>query len=141
VIHASAWPSCRDTSHFNSRFGEGGRASPLHVHRANEELIIVLAGSPTLRTADESRQLVPGEVVACLPGRRGAHTLHNATEDSVRVLIVSTMIYPEVCEQLDSGKVLVLTAPPRRAGDDDLLLAFRRDDAVDPAEGEVTPDQ
>lgn len=30
----------------------GAAGSPLHAHHANEELIIVLAGSPTLRTAD-----------------------------------------------------------------------------------------
>jgi hypothetical protein len=51
------------------------------------------------------------------------------------VLIVSTMIYPDVAEHL-SGKVLVLTAPPYQAGRDDLLLAFLRDQAVDWMEGE-----
>jgi len=116
--------------------GPGGRASPLHVHHANEELIIVLSGRPTLRTADESRELAPGELVACLPGRRGAHTVQNKSDEPVRVLIVSTMIYPEVAEHLDSDKVLVLTAPPDQLGEDDLLLAFPRAQAVDGMAGE-----
>ena len=30
----------------------GAAASPLHVHHANEEMIVVLAGTPTLRTGD-----------------------------------------------------------------------------------------
>jgi uncharacterized cupin superfamily protein len=30
----------------------GGRVSPLHVHHANEELLIVLSGTPTLRTGE-----------------------------------------------------------------------------------------
>src|SRR6478735_6341384 len=35
----------------------GGKVSPLHVHHGNEELIIVVRGRPTLRTADGSRTL------------------------------------------------------------------------------------
>jgi uncharacterized cupin superfamily protein len=30
----------------------GSAGSPLHAHHANEELIVVLAGRPLLRTAD-----------------------------------------------------------------------------------------
>ena len=115
----------------------GGRASPLHVHRANEELIIVLSGVPTLRTPEGARELDPGEVVACPPGRRGAHRIENNSNGPVRVLIVSTMVFPDVVEHLDSKKVLVLTAPPDQASTEDLLLAFRRDDAVPPSSGET----
>ncbi len=96
----------------------GGRVSPLHVHHANEELVVVLAGRPTLRGAQgASRELTPGEVVACPAGRAGAHRVENATSEPARVLIVSTMVFPEVAEHLDSEKVLVMTAPPdpRRA--------------------------
>jgi uncharacterized cupin superfamily protein len=115
----------------------GGRISPLHIHHANEELIVVLAGSPTLRTAEVSRALEAGEVVACPAGGRGAHCIENNSEHPVRVLIVSTMVFPDVAEHLDSGKVLVLTSPPDTAGSEDLLLAFRRDDAVPPRSGET----
>jgi uncharacterized cupin superfamily protein len=114
----------------------GGRVAPLHLHHANEELIIVLAGRPTLRTADDSRELAAGEVVACPVGRRGAHTVQNTSDEPARVLIVSTMIYPEVAEHLDSEKVLVLTSPPDQMGDEDVLLAFPRDGAVEWLAGE-----
>jgi uncharacterized cupin superfamily protein len=70
----------------------GGHSSPFHVHHGNEELIVVLAGRPTLRTLDGSRELEPGEVVACLVGRRGAHQLQNHTDEPVRALVISTMV-------------------------------------------------
>jgi uncharacterized cupin superfamily protein len=53
----------------------GQNGSPFHLHHANEELIIVLSGRPTLRTLDGSRRLEPGDVVACPVGRAGAHQL------------------------------------------------------------------
>lgn len=90
-----------------------------------------------MRTPEGTRELEPGEVVACPAGRRGAHRVENNSERPIRVLIVSTMVYPDVVEHLDSEKVLVLTAPPDSAGAADLLLAFRRDDAVSPSSGET----
>jgi uncharacterized cupin superfamily protein len=71
---------------------------PLHVHHANEEMILVISGRPTLRTLDEEQLLKPGDVVACPAGRRGAHRLDNNTPGTVRVLIVSTMRAPEINE-------------------------------------------
>ena len=114
----------------------GGHVSPLHVHHANEEMIIVVSGRVTLRAPDGSRELEPGEVVACPVGRRGAHRVENNSEEPVRVLIVSTMVFPDVAEHIDSDKVLVMTSPPDRSGDDDVLLAFRRNDAVAPSTSE-----
>jgi mannose-6-phosphate isomerase-like protein (cupin superfamily) len=51
----------------------GQQDSPFHLHHAKEELIIVLAGRPTLRTLEGPRTLEPGEVVACPVGRAGTH--------------------------------------------------------------------
>src|SRR5437762_6087664 len=86
-----------------------GYGSPFHLHHGNEEMIIVLSGSPTLRTIDGARTLDPGDVVACPVGRAGAHQIQNLTSDRVRVLVVSTMIYPEAAEMLDSDKILVIS--------------------------------
>ena len=74
----------------------GGRVSPLHIHHANEEMLFVISGRPALRTPDGERELEPGEVVAFLSGRRGAHQFVNRGAEPARVLIVSTMVYPEV---------------------------------------------
>ncbi len=76
----------------------GASTWPLHIHHANEELIIVLAGRPTLRSLDDERVLEPGEVVACPAGRGGAHRIDNRTTEAVRLLLVSTMIAPELNE-------------------------------------------
>jgi uncharacterized cupin superfamily protein len=113
----------------------GGCGSPFHLHHGNEEMIIVVSGRPTLRTLDGSRELEPGDVVACPVGPRGAHQVQNKTVEPVRVLVVSTMAYPEVAEQLDSDKVLVHSAPPGTS--DRLSLAFPREAQVDWLAGEL----
>src|SRR3954469_2093957 len=38
----------------------GGAISPYHFHHANEELLIVLAGSPEIRTPGGRQRLPPG---------------------------------------------------------------------------------
>jgi len=112
----------------------GGRVSPLHIHHANEEMLFVISGRPTLRTTDNERELEPGEVVAFLSGRRGAHQVLNRSDAPARVLIVSTMRYPEVVEHPDSNKVVAMTARADETAS--MFLAFRRDDAVPVTEGE-----
>ena len=112
----------------------GQNGSPFHLHHANEEMIVVLAGSPTLRTADGSRALAPGDVVACPAGRAGAHQLRNRTDEPVRALVISTMVYPEVAEMPDSDKILVISHPPGTA--DRVAGAFPRAAEVDRLHGE-----
>ncbi len=93
----------------------GGRQADLHAHYNNEEMIVVLAGTPTLYTLDGSRELATGEVVACLRGRRGAHRLENKSDAVARVLIISTNFMPEVVEypeRPNGGGVFVMTEPP-----------------------------
>jgi uncharacterized cupin superfamily protein len=114
----------------------GEATFPLHLHHGNEEMIIVLTGRPTLRTLDDERELVPGEVVPCLRGKKGAHRLDNKTDEDCRVLIFSTMKAPEVVEYPDSGKVLARSQLWRQ-DDDFLRKIFRADDAVDYYDGEV----
>ena len=113
----------------------GGCGSPFHLHHGNEEMIVVLSGRPTLRTLVGTRELEPGEVVVCPVGRQGAHQLQNNSDEEVRVLVISTMVYPEVAEQLDSDKILVHSAPPGTA--DRLALAFPREAQVDRLAGEL----
>jgi uncharacterized cupin superfamily protein len=90
----------------------GASSFPLHVHHANEEMIVVLSGRPTLRSLEGSRELSPGELVACVAGRSGAHRLDNATDSPVRFLVISTMNAPEVNEYPDSGKIWVRDYAP-----------------------------
>jgi uncharacterized cupin superfamily protein len=89
----------------------GGSVSPYHCHHANEELAVVLAGRPALRRPDGVRRLEPGAVVAFPAGRDGAHRFSNPGPEVARVLIVSTMRFPEVAEHVSTGTTLVLTGP------------------------------
>jgi uncharacterized cupin superfamily protein len=116
----------------------GSSSFPLHVHHANEELIIVLSGAPSLRTLAGERQLGPGDAVACPAGRRGAHRLDNRSEEPVRVLVISTMIAPELNEFPDSDKLWARTYPPgAKPGADDVELIARRDNKLEYLDGET----
>jgi uncharacterized cupin superfamily protein len=91
----------------------GAATFPLHAHYANEEMILVIAGRPTLTGPEgETRELEPGEVVACPAGREGAHRIDNHSEEPARVLIVSTMQAPEVNEMLEDGSFWVRDYAP-----------------------------
>jgi uncharacterized cupin superfamily protein len=83
----------------------GSRLWPYHTHHANEEWVIVLHGEPVLRTPEGERTLAEGDVVCFRRGKDGGHQLTNRTELPVRVLMLSTLIRPEIVEYLDSGKV------------------------------------
>jgi uncharacterized cupin superfamily protein len=89
----------------------GGVVAPYHTHHGNEEMLIVLDGRPLLRTPEGTRTLDPGAVVSFLPGAGGAHRITNPGDDVVRVLLVSTMNYPEVAEHISTGTVMAMTAP------------------------------
>jgi uncharacterized cupin superfamily protein len=116
----------------------GCSSFPLHVHHANEELIIVLSGRPGLRTLEGERQLDPGDVVACPAGRRGAHRLDNRSNAVVRVLVISTMLAPELNEYPDSGKLWARSYPPgAQRADEDVDLIARRDNQLDYLDGEI----
>ena len=93
----------------------GAVGSPLHVHHANEELLFVLAGTPSLRGPDGTRLLSPGAVVAFSRGHAGAHSIVNASDASVRYIVVSTTNRPDVLEYPDTGATLVVLADQRLA--------------------------
>ena len=93
----------------------GASTFPLHVHHANEELVVVLAGSLVFRDLEGERELHPGDVVACPAGERGGHRLDNRSDSPATVLIVSTMHSPEINEFPDSGIVWARTSAPGAA--------------------------
>src|SRR5690349_24144675 len=62
----------------------GQAAYPYHFHLAEEEVLVVLAGTPDLRTPDGWRRLEDGDVVRFPVGEQGAHQLVNRTADVVR---------------------------------------------------------
>ena len=83
----------------------GNKHWPYHTHHANEEWVIVLRGEPTLRTPEGEQVLKEGDVVCFPRGKDGAHQIVNATDSPIRVLMLSSMLGPDVIEYLDTGKV------------------------------------
>jgi uncharacterized cupin superfamily protein len=118
----------------------GQATFPFHAHFANEELLIVVEGRPSLRTPAGWRELDQGEVVSFKVGHDGAHQVMNRSEEPARVLVVSEMNAPEVSFYPDTGKVLAGTRPPGGAGTaEDIFETFRLDDAADYWEDEEPP--
>ena len=117
----------------------GQATFPYHAHSANEEMLIVLSGQPHLRTPDGWRELAEGEIVAFRVGEEGAHQLQNRGAQHARVLVVSTMIAPEVNLYPDTGKLVAATRAPG-ASDEGFQEAYRREQATDYWTDEEPPD-
>ena len=83
----------------------GDRLWPYHTHHANEEWLVVLRGDATLRTHEGEQVLKEGDVVCFPRGKEGAHQVRNHTDSPIRVLMLSTLIAPDIVEYLDSGKI------------------------------------
>ncbi len=111
ALRVGAAAGARDLGAALYELQPGGAVSPYHLHHANEELLIVLSGRPRLRTPDGSRSLPSGTVVAFPPGPDGAHRVSNPGPDTARVLIVSTMRYPEIAEHVSTGTTMAMTGP------------------------------
>jgi uncharacterized cupin superfamily protein len=122
---------------------EPGQATwPYHWHWANEELMLVVAGAPTLRTPEGEHELAVGDVVLFPRGPAGAHEVRNAGAATSRVLIISTMIHPEIGEYPDDGKILVAAgAPPTPGEDAPLELLFDKGAAAGRGASEIATDK
>ena len=105
-------------------FDPGERNGPYHYEVGNEECLLVLAGTPTLRHPQGRDVLALGDMVFFPEGLDGAHQLINESRGVARVLILSTMRVPFGCAYPDSGKVSTFGG------------IFRIADAVDYWEGE-----
>ena len=114
----------------------GNSTSPYHWHAANEELLIVLSGTPTLRTPDGERELATGELASFPIGEGGAHKVSSRGDEQSRVLIVSEMNEPEVAVYPDSGKVMAREQAPGTPATG-VRAIFRLDDGVGYWDGEL----
>jgi uncharacterized cupin superfamily protein len=109
----------------------GARTFPYHYEVGNEELLVVIAGQPTLREREGERELKPGDCILFSQGPAGAHQVINRSAEPARVLIVSNFALPRAAFQPDSGKIMIRWGP----GPDESLW-FRQEDASDYWEGE-----
>lgn len=80
-----------------TRLAPGAVSALLHAHSRQDELIYVLQGHPTLRTASESIVLAPGQCAGAKAGSGIACQLVNATDKDV--------LYLEIGDRSDGDEV------------------------------------
>ncbi|MCW2988686.1 MAG: Cupin 2 conserved barrel domain protein [Solirubrobacterales bacterium] len=109
----------------------GQSICPYHYEVGEEEWLLVLEGTPTLRHPEGSERLDPWDI-ACFPrGPEGAHGVGNETGRTVRVLMFSTVVVPTATVYPDSDKVGIWTGNPA----DDVMA--RKESGVGYYDGEV----
>jgi uncharacterized cupin superfamily protein len=119
----------------------GEALCPYHWQAANEEMIIVLSGKPSIRTPEGWRELAEGDLVPFPRGPEGAHQVVNRGDQISRVLMMSELNGPEVIAYPDSGKIGALSRPPGAASKEgDVDGVFKLEDEVDYYVGEQPPD-
>lgn len=104
---------------------------PYHCECGEEEWLLVLEGTPTLRQPEGSERLDRWDIVCFPRGPKGAHAVGNETEETARVLMFSTVVVPTATVYPDSDKVGIWT------GDPETDVIVRRDSNVDYYEGET----
>jgi uncharacterized cupin superfamily protein len=109
----------------------GESICPYHFEYPEEEWLIVLEGTPTLRHPGGEDELEPWDTVVFPTGPEGAHKITNRSAAPVRVAMLSTKAKTAVAVYPDSNKVGVWS------GDGEVSALFRRGDAVDYFDGEV----
>lgn len=104
----------------------GQSICPYHYEYPEEEWLLVLEGTATLRHPGGEDELEPGDLVCFPTGPDGAHKVTNrATEGNLRVLMLSTKPDVSIAVYPDSDKIGVYPGNP----DDKLLV--RRESGVD----------
>jgi uncharacterized cupin superfamily protein len=92
---------------------EPGDEMVFHYHVQREELLVVIEGRLSLRSADGWEELPEGEVVAFPRGERGAHGYRNDTDRPVRALVVSEMNGPNISVYPDADEIGIFDAGRR----------------------------
>lgn len=115
----------------------GQSICPYHYEYAEEEWLLVLEGTPTVRHPEGEEVLSEWDVVCFPVGPEGAHGVRNDTDQPVRVLMFSTVKYPAATVYPDSDKIGIWTGNR----EDDLIV--RRESGVeyfDREAGGTSPD-
>jgi uncharacterized cupin superfamily protein len=101
----------------------GQSICPYHYEYGEEEWLLVLAGTPTVRTPEGSSELRAGDVVCFGEGPSSAHKITNATGETLRVMMLSTHNWPAASVYPDSDKIAIWPAK----GSDDAVIVRRGD--------------
>ena len=109
---------------------EPGRSSSPYHYEYEEEWLLVIDGTITVRTPDSEHTLDRGSLARFPAGPAGAHKIMNKSDSPARTLLFSSSRVPAVSVYPDSDKIGVWSG---EAADD---LIFVRDTAVPWSHGE-----
>ena len=104
----------------------GQTQCPYHFHHGNEEMLLVLRGTPTLRTPDGERVLAAGDAVHFPTGPDGAHQVINRSGEPARYVVMDAKVSPEIVQYPDSGKIAAMSR-----NEEPFWSVHRLDDAAD----------
>ena len=85
----------------------GRQAYPMHRHLLEEEHLLILEGTATLRLGDRSFQVAAGSCACFHAGQKAAHALINTSDAPCRYLIIGERQPHDVVIFPDSGRVSV----------------------------------
>ena len=86
-----------------------GRASSPYHYEYEEEWLLVVEGTVTVREPDGERTLERGDLVCVPPGPSGAHRIMNRSDSPARTLLFSSARVPAVSVYPDSDKIGIFT--------------------------------
>jgi uncharacterized cupin superfamily protein len=105
----------------------GQAVGPYHYEDPQEEWLLVVSGTPTLRHPGGEDELEPWDLVFFPSGPAGAHLVRNNSDSTARVAMFSSKTAVDVVVYPDSDMVQIFTSD----GEDDLVV--ERSSAVDVA--------
>src|SRR3954465_11839263 len=87
----------------------GQAICPYHYEYGEDEWVLALSGRPSVRTPEGTEQLEPLDLAFFPKGPEGAPQGRNETDETVGVLMWSTIVTPSATAYPDSDKVAVWT--------------------------------
>ena len=111
----------------------GQAVCPYHYEHGEEEWLLVVSGTPSVRIPEGTETLEPNDLVFFPPGPEGAHQIRNDSDAPARVMMWSNVVFPTSTVYPDSDKVGVWT------GDEAEDLLVPRSARVNYFEGETNP--
>ena len=112
----------------------GTSICPYHYEYGDEEWLVVLEGTASVRHPEGEDELARGDVVCFPAGPAGAHKVTNRSGERLRVLMLSSKSPVSVAVYPDSDKIGVF---PGNEGD---TVMFRRESGVGYWDGETGDD-
>ena len=108
----------------------GQSVCPYHYEYGEEEWLLVVSGTPSVRDPDGTHRLEPWDLVFFPIGAEGAHEVRNDGADTARVLMWSEVRLPTATVYPDSDKIGIWTHDKQ----DDVIV--QRSSGVDYWHGE-----